>query len=70
MFGFFFNLQVVPELSPELAALNLNMEDLTQSAYDLRFISICIAVAKNIVHWTTSLVTPCPRNCQITKLNV
>ena len=28
--------QVVPELSPELAALNLNMEELTQSAYDLR----------------------------------
>ena len=30
--------QVVPELSPELAALNLNMEELTQSAFDLRFI--------------------------------
>merc|ERR1719319_1768067 len=30
------NNQVVPELSPELAALNLNMEELTQSAYDIR----------------------------------
>ena len=27
--------QVVPDISPDLAALNLNMEDLTQSAYDL-----------------------------------
>merc|ERR1719319_2192640 len=30
------NNQVVPELSPELAALNLNMEELTQSAFDIR----------------------------------
>ena len=29
------NTQVVPEISTELAALNLNVEDLTQSAYDL-----------------------------------
>eukprot|EP00092_Neocalanus_flemingeri_P021558 GFUD01023381.1.p1 GENE.GFUD01023381.1~~GFUD01023381.1.p1 ORF type:complete len:674 (+),score=261.61 GFUD01023381.1:337-2358(+) len=29
------NTQVVPEISTELAALNLNMEDLTQSAYNL-----------------------------------
>eukprot|EP00090_Calanus_glacialis_P003058 TRINITY_DN12211_c0_g1_i2.p1 TRINITY_DN12211_c0_g1~~TRINITY_DN12211_c0_g1_i2.p1 ORF type:complete len:671 (-),score=235.83 TRINITY_DN12211_c0_g1_i2:322-2334(-) len=29
------NTQVVPDISPDLAALNLNMEDLTQSAYDL-----------------------------------
>ena len=27
--------QVVPDISPDMAALNLNMEDLTQSAYDL-----------------------------------
>ena len=26
---------VVPEISTEMAALNLNLEDLTQSAYDL-----------------------------------
>ena len=29
------NNQVVPDISPDLAALNLNMEDLTQSAYEL-----------------------------------
>jgi len=34
--GHYANSQVVPELSPELVALNLNMEELTQSAYDLR----------------------------------
>ena len=49
------NDQVVPELSPELAALNLNMEELTQSAFDLRCSWITITLNLLLLRYTCRL---------------